>query len=75
MKMIVDVPKEIYKEIKSTEFLDPECAGQTIGGAAINAIANGTKITSSCDLCRFNPPSSRDGKPCTMCVAETIELD
>jgi Lar family restriction alleviation protein len=23
-----------------------------------------------CDLCRFNPPSSGDGKPCTMCVAE-----
>ena len=23
-----------------------------------------------CDLCRFNPPSSCDGKPCTMCVAE-----
>ena len=23
-----------------------------------------------CDLCRFNPPSSGDGKPCTMCVAD-----
>lgn len=23
-----------------------------------------------CDLCRFNPPSSADGKPCTMCPAE-----
>ena len=26
--------------------------------------------TSPCDLCRFNPPSSADGKPCTMCPAE-----
>lgn len=25
---------------------------------------------SPCDLCRFNPPSSTDGKPCTMCPAE-----
>jgi Lar family restriction alleviation protein len=25
---------------------------------------------SPCDLCRFAPPSSMDGKPCTMCVAE-----
>ena len=25
-----------------------------------------------CDLCKFNPPSSADGKPCTMCPAETI---
>jgi Lar family restriction alleviation protein len=23
-----------------------------------------------CDLCKFNPPSSMDGKPCTMCVAD-----
>lgn len=26
--------------------------------------------TSPCDLCRHNPPSSADGKPCTMCPAE-----
>ena len=26
--------------------------------------------TSPCDLCRYNPPSSCDGKPCTMCPAE-----
>ena len=23
-----------------------------------------------CDVCRFNPPSSCDGKPCCMCPAE-----
>ena len=23
-----------------------------------------------CDVCRYNPPSSMDGKPCTMCPAE-----
>ena len=25
-----------------------------------------------CDLCKFNPQSSADGKPCTMCPAETM---
>ena len=25
---------------------------------------------SPCILCRFNPPSSSDGKPCSMCPAE-----
>ena len=25
--------------------------------------------TSPCDLCRHNPPSSGDGKPCSMCPA------
>ena len=25
---------------------------------------------SPCILCRFNPPSSSDGKPCCMCPAE-----
>ena len=25
---------------------------------------------SPCDCCRYYPPSSMDGKPCTMCVAE-----
>lgn len=31
--------------------------------------------TSPCDLCRFNPPSSADGKPCTICPAERREND
>lgn len=25
---------------------------------------------SPCDVCRYNPPSSGDGKPCTLCPAE-----
>lgn len=27
-----------------------------------------------CDLCRFGPPSSGDGKPCTICPAEAKEV-
>lgn len=26
-----------------------------------------------CDLCRYNPPSSRDGEPCTMCPTSPAE--
>lgn len=26
-----------------------------------------------CDLCKFNPPSSGDGKPCFMCPAQRFE--
>ena len=25
-----------------------------------------------CDICRYNPPSSGDGKPCTQCPAEGV---
>ena len=28
-----------------------------------------------CDMCRFNPPSSGDGKPCTLCPAERRVTD
>lgn len=27
---------------------------------------------SPCDLCRHNPPSSMDGKPCSLCPAEGV---
>ena len=38
---------------------------------AIKALEQEPK--SPCDLCRYNPPSSADGKPCTMCPAEGSE--
>lgn len=28
------------------------------------------KVMSPCDLCGYNPPSSGDGKPCSLCPAE-----
>lgn len=31
--------------------------------------------TSVCDLCIHNPPSSMDGKPCCMCVAQEKPKD
>ena len=26
-----------------------------------------------CDACKYNPPSAKDGKPCTMCPAEGMK--
>ena len=41
---------------------------------AVNALNRMTspKVDNAtpCDVCRYNPPSSTDGKPCTMCPAE-----
>lgn len=34
---------------------------------AIKALSQEPK--SPCDVCMYNPPSSTDGKPCTMCPA------
>jgi len=31
--------------------------------------------TSPCDLCMYDPPSSGDGKPCTMCPASPKEVE
>ena len=28
-----------------------------------------------CDVCRYSPPSSGDGKPCTICPAEGARMD
>ena len=34
---------------------------------------NNRAVKTPCDICRFSPPSSMDGKPCTMCVADGRE--
>ena len=28
-----------------------------------------------CDVCKYNPPSAMDGKPCAMCPAEGKETE
>lgn len=35
----------------------------------ISALRAQQEHISPCDLCGYNPPSSFDGKPCTMCPA------
>ena len=39
---------------------------------AKNAV-NEAPTRTICNLCKYFPPSSLDGKPCTMCVAEEAE--
>ena len=40
---------------------------------AIKALEQEPK--SPCDLCKYNPPGSGDGKPCTMCPAESEDKE
>ena len=40
---------------------------------AWNASGRVTVHLSPCDVCRYNPPSSGDGKPCSMCPARRKE--
>ena len=39
-----------------------------IGG--VKALPSAQPELSPCDVCRYYPPSSMDGKPCTICPAE-----
>ena len=40
---------------------------EAVKNQAIQALES---YQSPCDLCKYNPPSSTDGKPCCMCPAE-----
>ena len=41
----------------------------------INRIMAARKAASPCNLCRYNPPSSMGGKPCSVCPASAAEGD
>ena len=43
-----------------------------MGAAALREMDAQEKPKTPCDLCLYNPPSSRDGKPCTMCPASSL---
>ena len=40
--------------------------------AALREMDAQEKPKTPCDLCLYNPPSSGDGKPCTMCPASSL---
>ena len=42
---------------------------------AADAIKRLRELQTPCDLCRHNPPSSFDGKPCSMCPASAVYRD
>ena len=43
-----------------------------MGAEALRALDAQEKPKTPCDLCLYNPPSSGDGKPCTMCPASSL---
>lgn len=54
-----------------------ECmAAETVKGRCkyLSTLREKRENKSPCDLCRYNPPSSGDGKPCTICPAESRPL-
>ena len=64
---------------KLTEIMQnaTDAMSEHIGGIIASYLSrNGFVVGSTpCDLCRYNPPSSGDGKPCSMCPACAKEVD
>lgn len=56
---------DMFEVIEEDEKQKRDCDNDKEWDSDSEACAN-----SPCDLCRFNPPSAGDGKPCTMCPAE-----
>jgi hypothetical protein len=58
--------------IRRDNFIKCDSIAETLKEAEPEAIEawNRRAAKTPCDLCKFNPPSSMDGKPCTMCVAD-----
>ena len=64
MRLIIEIDNEVYKGLVTE--------GHIFVKHIFDAIKNGTPIPDNatpCDFCRYNPPSSTDGKPCCMCPA------
>ena len=59
--------QEEYKEESMRE--NGEISNETVN-IILDAFYKGTVSSSPCDVCRYRPPSSTDGKPCCMCPAE-----
>ena len=66
MKLIIDIPEYVYERIR--EYYEKNDTVES----TYSYIYHGTPIPDNatpCDFCRYNPPSSTDGKPCCMCPA------
>lgn len=69
MQIVIDIDESLYNAINQDIYINGMRSGKTILQKLVNAIGNGTVLPSPCDVCRFRPPSSADGKPCCMCPA------
>ena len=71
--MAIDLTGALAESSKTnpmTEVLEQRL--EAIDTAQVALRENGER-KSPCDLCSYNPPSSFDGKPCTMCPASAKE--
>lgn len=61
----------IEEAVKTLHFLKLQTGriGNEAMDMGISALRAQQEHTIPCDLCGYNPPSSFDGKPCTMCPA------
>lgn len=73
--------EEAYKTVKENLCVVCAYGSQNMESCDIKDCDNRDAIkaleqepTSPCDVCRYNPPSSTDGKPCCMCPAEKGEI-
>ena len=67
-----DIPYEYYEGKKYIRGWDE---GRIINMTKLKLLPGLAIPTSPCDLCRYNPPSSGNGKPCTMCPAQERSED
>lgn len=51
-----------------------KCNGNDLVALDMAIEALEPKPISPCNVCRYNPPGSGDGKPCSMCPAQAIEI-
>lgn len=73
-----DIYSELYDMISVLPSAQPENIARDIATIIENEKdmrvvlknAQPQQLKAPCDVCRYNPPSSADGKPCTMCPAE-----
>lgn len=67
--------EDIVGQVRPIELHDEQYAilGRDVK-MLIRAVVDNTRTANvtPCDVCRHNPPSSGDGKPCSMCPAESV---
>ena len=55
---------KIYRPLDSDRYVISDCLNKIVN------LPSAQPELSPCDVCRYYPPSSMDGKPCTICPAE-----
>lgn len=60
---------EILNYYRNLYYAEPQVTERGIVANAINDYMMVVKHLCPCDVCAYNPPSSGDGKPCSICPA------